>query len=83
MQTFVCEQYALEAWKIQLVFVQTCYVNIDSRYSKNADITTCEYIQNGQNVRPTNTLKYLLSMIKGWQTLYVCSWGKKIEAIWC
>ena len=62
MQTFVSEQYGLKDWKMQLVFVQTCYVNIDSRYSKNAEITTCEYIQNGQNLRPKNTLKYLLSM---------------------
>ena len=40
---------------MQLVFVQSCYVNIDSRYSKNGEITTCQHIQNGENVRPKNT----------------------------
>ena len=56
MQTFVSEQYALETWAMQLflVFVQTCYVNVDLRYSKNAEIT-CKHIQNGQKVRPKNT----------------------------
>ena len=49
------EQYALEFWEMQLVFVQTCLVNKDLRYSKDAEITTCEYNQNGQNVRPKNT----------------------------
>ena len=39
---------------MQLVFVQTYYVNVDLRYSKNAEIT-CKHIQNGQKVRPKNT----------------------------
>ena len=55
MQTFVYEQYALEAWQIKLIFVQNCYAKADSRYSKNGEITMCEKIQNGQNVRPKNT----------------------------
>ena len=38
MQTFVSEQYALEAWEMKLFFVQTFYVNVDSRCSKNAEI---------------------------------------------
>ena len=37
---------------MQLTFVQTGYVIIDSRYSKNAEIAMCKHIQNGQNFRP-------------------------------
>ena len=32
-----------------------CYINVDSSYSKNVEITSCEHIQNGQNFRPKNT----------------------------
>ena len=44
---------------MQLVFVETYYVSVDSRYSKNAEITMLKDIQIGQNVRPKNTSKYL------------------------
>ena len=37
---------------MQLVFVETYYVNVDSRYSKNREITKCKHIQNGQDKRP-------------------------------
>ena len=40
MQTFVSKQFAIEAWEMQLAFVKTCYVNVNSRYSKNAQIKT-------------------------------------------
>ena len=54
MQTFVSEQYRLEAWEMQLVFVQTWYVNVVSRNSKNAEIATCKQTQNGQNIKAKN-----------------------------
>ena len=40
MQTFVYKQYALEAWEMQVVFAQTCYVNVNSRHSKDGEITS-------------------------------------------
>ena len=55
MQIFLSEQYALEAWEMQSVFVQICYRNVDSRYNKNREVTMCEHVQNGENVRPKNT----------------------------
>ena len=81
MQTFVSEQYAIESWKMQLVFVQTCYVNLDSRYRKkckqiqngvNGAITMSKQIQNGQNFRPKNTSKYWLSMNTGADKSFMC-----------
>ena len=55
METCESEQYELKPGEMQLVFVQTCYVNVNSRYSRNGEITRGKHIHNGQNVRPKNT----------------------------
>ena len=42
------------------------------RYSKNGEIKRCKHIKNGQNVRPKNTYKYLLSMDIEVDKSYMC-----------
>ena len=61
MQTYVSEHYALEAWEMQLVFsklLRKCRFKV--------------HIQNGQNVRPKNTQKCLLSIDTGIEKSFMC-----------
>ena len=50
---------------MQSVFVQICYRNVDSRYNKNREVTMCEHVQNGENVRPKTLKKTYLAWTQG------------------